>query len=101
MTLHFLHVMEGSYGKGCLPQNASSSLRKNNANSLFVKLLQHLTTSFCMAGFTTDGEFNSLRTNGKNRPVSVIEIIKDAKKKAKSITVNTITKFFTVDANGI
>lgn len=62
--------------------------------------LQHLTTLFCTAGFTTDGEFNSLRTNGKNRPVSVIQIIKDAKNKAKSITVNTITKFFTLDANG-
>jgi hypothetical protein len=51
-------------------------------------------------GFTTDGEFNSLRTNGKNRPVSVIEVIKNSKKKATSLTVDTISKFFAMDPNG-
>ena len=37
---------------------------------------------------------------GKTRPVSIIEVIKNAKKKAKALQVNTITKFFTVDENG-
>ncbi|XP_028416819.1 uncharacterized protein LOC114541027 [Dendronephthya gigantea] len=59
-----------------------------------------VTVNMVAVGFTTDGEFNSLRTNGKSRPVSVIEIIKNAKKKATSLSVGAITKFFTLDPNG-
>jgi hypothetical protein len=51
-------------------------------------------------GFTTDGEFNSLRTKGKTRPISVVEIIMMVKREAKSINVNTLTKIFTMDERG-
>ena len=52
-------------------------------------------------GFTTDGEFNLLRTKGKTRPMSVVEIIMIVKKEAKSINVNTLTKMFTIDERGM
>ena len=51
-------------------------------------------------GFTTDGEFNLLRTKGKTRPISVVEIM-IVKKEAKSINVNTLTKMFTIDERGM
>ncbi|CAB3983365.1 Hypothetical predicted protein [Paramuricea clavata] len=51
-------------------------------------------------GFTTDGEFNSLRTKGKTRPISVVEIIMMVKREAKSINLNTLTKIFTMDERG-
>ena len=53
-----------------------------------------------LPGFTTDGEFNSLRTKGQNRPVSIIEIIKEARKCVKSISAGRIAEYFTVDEPG-
>ena len=44
-------------------------------------------------GFVTDGEFNSLRTQDSKRPVSVIQLIMDAKKEARAITSKKIEKF--------
>ena len=46
-------------------------------------------------GFVTDGEFNSLRTQGSKRPVSVIQLIMDAKNEARAIPSKEIEKFFT------
>jgi hypothetical protein len=37
-----------------------------------------------LLGFSSDGEFNSLRTMGSKRPISVIQIIMNAKSKALS-----------------
>jgi hypothetical protein len=45
-------------------------------------------------GFVTDGEFNSLRTQGKDRPVSVIQLIMDANNEARAIPAKEIEKFF-------
>lgn len=45
-------------------------------------------------GFVTDGEFNSLRTQGSQRPVSVIQLIMDAKSEARAIPSKDIEKFF-------
>ncbi|XP_028407520.1 uncharacterized protein LOC114530130 [Dendronephthya gigantea] len=45
-------------------------------------------------GFVTDSEFNSLRTQGKDRPVSVIQLIMDAKNEAKAIPSKEIEKYF-------
>ena len=36
-------------------------------------------------GCVSDGEFNSLRTRGTTRPVSVIQLIMDSKAEAKSM----------------
>ena len=33
-------------------------------------------------GFVTDGEWNSLRTTGTNRPVQLLQLIKNSKEKA-------------------
>lgn len=65
---------------------------------LFYVILMLLKTY--ILGFTTDGEFNSLRTKGKTRPISVVEIIMMVKREAKSINVNTLTKIFTMDERG-
>lgn len=46
-------------------------------------------------GSVTDDEFNSLRTSGINRPISIIEIIKQAKAEARSTHVKQIRKFLT------
>jgi hypothetical protein len=43
-------------------------------------------------GFSTDGEFNSLRTMGSNRPISVIQLLMNAKAKARSMSVKVIEK---------
>ena len=51
-------------------------------------------------GFSTDGEFNSLRTKGEKRPISVIEIAKAAKKVAKSAKATDLSGFFTLNAHG-
>lgn len=46
-------------------------------------------------GSVTDGEFNSLRTMGRQRPISVIELIKEAKAEARSTDVRKIRKYLT------
>jgi len=35
----------------------------------------------CSTGFTTDGEWNSLRTKGNTRPLSIFQIRADARAK--------------------
>ena len=44
-----------------------------------------------------DGEFNSLRTNGLRRPISIIEVAKKAKKTAKSMKAAVVSKCFELD----
>ena len=44
-------------------------------------------------GFVTDGEFNSLRTQGTSRPVSVIQLIMDAKSEARSTSSRQIESY--------
>lgn len=46
-----------------------------------------------LEGFVTDGEFNSLRTKGSQRPVSIIQLIMDAKKEANSISFRRIERY--------
>ena len=49
---------------------------------------------FCLyTGFVTDGEFNSLRTQGTNRPVSIIQLIMDSKSEARSTASKQIESF--------
>ena len=55
---------------------------------------------YTFTGFTTDGEFNSLRASGKNRPVSIIGLIQDARNNARSMRETTMTKYFTLDSKG-
>ena len=46
-------------------------------------------------GFVTNGEFNSLRTMGAERPLSVIGLIAIARKQATSERVENIKKYLT------
>jgi len=46
-----------------------------------------------LEGFVTDGEFNSLRTKGSQRPVSIIQLIMDAKKEANSTSFCRIERY--------
>ena len=55
---------------------------------------------FVIVGFTTDGEFNSLRTTGKSRPVSVVGLIQQARNQARSMREATMTKNFMLDSEG-
>ena len=41
-------------------------------------------------GFTTDGEFNYLRTKGYSRPLSVLQIRSDVRKKYARIQKSTL-----------
>lgn len=43
-----------------------------------------------ISGFSTDGEFKSLRTMGSYRPVSVIQLMMDAKKEVKAMNARYI-----------
>lgn len=51
-------------------------------------------------GFSADGEFNSLRTSGLQRPISIIEVIKNAKQSAKSMKAAVVSKCFTLNIQG-
>lgn len=52
-------------------------------------------------GFVTDGEFNSLRTQGSERPVSVIQLIMEAKKESNSIRSQDIEKYLKPKSSGM
>ena len=52
-------------------------------------------------GFVTDGEFNSLRTKGNHRPVSVIQLLMDAKAEAKSTPSRQIESYLTPTHRGM
>jgi hypothetical protein len=54
-----------------------------------------LCTFYHFLGFVTDREFNSLRTMGAERPLSIIELIAIARKHAKSDRVQDIKKYLT------
>ena len=64
-----------------------------------LSITNYLFISF-IAGFTTDGEFNSLRTKGKLRPISVIELIKVARQEARSTRQETIHQYFKLNKQG-
>lgn len=53
-----------------------------------------------IVGFTTDGEFNSLRTAGHLRPISVLEIIKMSRNEAQHMSPNSIARFFQLNRQG-
>ena len=44
-------------------------------------------------GLVTDGEFNSLRTQGVKRAVSIIQVLMDSKTESRRTTVQQIVKF--------
>lgn len=48
-------------------------------------------------GFVTDGEWNSLRTMGSERPISVIQLLIDSGKEATSTHVSDIEKYLTIN----
>lgn len=56
--------------------------------------IQLCIVSFLKSGFSTDGEFNSLRTNGSARPISVIEIIKNDKVEARKTKATVVSRIF-------
>ena len=59
------------------------------------------TISSLFTGFTTDGEFNSLRTMGNVRPIFIAELIKTARSSARTMKFTVAKKFFEVNAQGL
>ncbi|KAK3716295.1 hypothetical protein QZH41_014574 [Actinostola sp. cb2023] len=53
-----------------------------------------------VVGVSTDGEFNSLRTCGKKRPISVLEIIKNSKEEARKTKSSVVSGYFKLDQFG-
>ena len=51
-------------------------------------------------GFTTDGEFNSLRIVGNELAISVIKLIKNSRNEVRSKRANTIASYLTLDGHG-
>ena len=54
---------------------------------------------FCLSqliGFTTDGEWNLLRTKGNMRPISIFQIRADARAKYSRIGINKMIKMITL-----
>ncbi|XP_035694410.1 uncharacterized protein LOC118428452 [Branchiostoma floridae] len=49
-----------------------------------------------VVGFVTDGEWNSLRTMGGSRPVSIIQLMMEAKAQARSLTAANIRRYLTL-----
>ena len=62
--------------------------------------LDCMSICFSIPGFTSDGEFNSLRTKGIKRALSVIELIKNSRNEARRMSPNTITCFLKLDSQG-
>ena len=48
------------------------------------------------SGFTTDGEWNSLRTKGNTRPLSVLQIRSDVRRKYARLTSKKLHGMITV-----
>ena len=48
-------------------------------------------------GFVTDGERNSIRTMGTDRPISVIQLLMDARKEATLMHISEIEKCLTIN----
>ncbi len=46
-------------------------------------------------GFVSNGEFNSMRVKGNTRPLSVLQIKANARKKYSSIAVSTMVDMLT------
>ena len=51
-------------------------------------------------GFVTDGEFSSLRTMGNSRPISIIQLISDARSEARSMPSRRIESCLILGRNG-
>jgi hypothetical protein len=62
-------------------------------------LLNNIATKYLRD--SPDGEFNSLRTMGSKRPISIIEVIRNAKAEARKMGAKTILKYFTLNPNGM
>ena len=68
---------------------------------MFVDInVQVLRVTIFFVGFVTDGEFNSLGTMGSERPISLLQLISDSRKMARSMRVTQIERYFTLDAHG-
>lgn len=52
------------------------------------------------SGFVTDGEFSSLRTMGKSRPISIVQLISDSRAEARSTPARRIESYLTLGRNG-
>lgn len=66
----------------------------------FLNTLQ-LNNKIFFLGFVTDGEFNSLRTQGAGRPVSVIQLIMDSRSEARSTASRQIESYLKPIRRGI
>ena len=64
-------------------------------------LSQRITLLSFYLGFTTEGEFNSLRTMGKKRAISILELTKNARQKARQIKASVIKDYFELNRNGM
>lgn len=53
-----------------------------------------------VVGFVTDGEFSSIRTMGNSRPISIIQLISDARAEARSTPLRPIESYLTLGRNG-
>lgn len=84
-----------------ISKDSASGAVNQTANSLSVFHSFILAYFVLFKGFVTDGEFNSLRTMGSERPISILQLISDARQKAKSTSVTKIAKYLRLNAQGI
>ena len=56
-----------------------------------------ISLNMTVVGFVTDGEWHSIRTQGSERAVSIIQLLMDARKEAGSIRVNQIKKYLKIN----
>ncbi|XP_065892094.1 uncharacterized protein [Dysidea avara] len=83
----------------CMPyQGLTDSKVRDLANSIISEMAKR---KMNVAGFTTDGEWNSLRTKGNSRPLSVFQIRADARSKYSHMSVKRMVEMITpIDENG-
>jgi len=53
-----------------------------------------------MTGVVTDGEFNSMHTMGSKRPISILQLISNARSVARTMLATRIELSLRLQANG-
>ncbi|XP_065887166.1 uncharacterized protein [Dysidea avara] len=72
----------------CIPYKGLSDLKVRELSN---RIIEEMTKrKMKVAGFTTDGEWNSLRSKGNTRPLSVFQVLSDARRKYSRTGLQTM-----------
>ena len=104
MSITYLWIQQVEYNSlvvGSMVKNKSICMIKSRLQwNSFLSILYSDGIVYFYVGFSTDGEFNSFRASGLQRPISITEVIKNAKQSAKSMKAAVVSKCFALNIQG-